>query len=390
MATNRKRRESLEALSETARGTPMGDLLRQFWQPVALSSDVTPGSACSVRVFSEELTLYRGESGKTYLVAGRCPHRCTRLHTGWVEGEEVRCVYHGWKFDGGGQCTEMPAEKESLASTVKIAAHPTHEYCGLVFAFLGQGDAPEFDLPRKELFEDPDRLLFPRRQDWPASWFQQCENSLDAAHVSFVHQKGKVGTFGKAVTPTLPDLEYLETDAGIRQIATRGPGNVRISDWTFPNNNHILIPGITEKHPWMEISLWLVPVDDENTARFQIYTLPSMGEEEDRKTTEHFRKYLPYNPSDHHHELMDQGIYPEEMALELTNAQDYVAVVGQGAIVDRSQERLMSTDAGIALLRRIFWREMDLLDSGVPIKQWARLHEEIELQSEETVASARA
>jgi 5,5'-dehydrodivanillate O-demethylase len=343
-----------------------------------------------VRVFNEDPTLYRGESSQAYLVGGRCAHRCSRLHTGWVEGEEVRCIYHGWKYDGSGQCVEMPAEKPSLPPTVKIPGFPVHEYCGLVFAYLGDGAAPDFDLPRKEVFEQPERLLFTREQIWPANWFQQVENSMDAAHVSFVHQKGKVGIFGKSVTPTIPRLEYVETDAGIRQTATRGPNNVRVSDWTFPNNNHILVPGISERHPWMDIAVWLVAIDDEHTSRFQLYSLPGMGPEEDRKTAEHFARHIGYNPSDHHRELFDEGRYPEEMALELVNAQDYVAVMGQGRIVDRSQERLTSSDTGIALQRRIFWREMEAMQSGKKAKEWRRLHEHIELQSPETLQTVGA
>ena len=198
-----------------------------------------------------------------------------------------------------------------------------------------------------------------------------------------------VGIFGEAVTPSIPKLKYFETDAGIRQIATRGADNVRVSDWTFPNNNHILVPGISKRHPWMDISVWLVAIDDDRTSRFQIYSMPSMGSKEDRKTAEHFHQHLDYNPSDHHRELFEQEIYPEEMALELVNAQDYVAVVGQGRIVDRSQERLTSSDLGIALQRRIFLREMAAMQAGKPTKQWVRLNETIELQSTERLEAVR-
>jgi 5,5'-dehydrodivanillate O-demethylase oxygenase subunit len=382
--------ETLELFTQTARGTPMGDLLRRFWQPVSLSSQVEPGKARAVRVFSEDLTLYRGISGQPYLVAGRCAHRCSRLHTGWVEGDDIRCVYHGWKYDGTGQCVEMPAENPSLPAKVKIASYPVHEHCGLVFAYLAPAPVPAFDLPRKDAFEEEGRLTFQREQVWPCSWFQQSENSMDAVHVSFVHQKGRVGIFGQAVTSGIPSLKYVETDAGIRQIATRGPGNVRVSDWTFPNNNHILVPGITKDHPWMDIAIWLVGIDDERTSRFQIYSFPSSGPEIDRKTTEHFRKHIDYNPSDHHEELFDKGEFPEEMALELVNAQDYVAVMGQGRIADRAGERLASSDAGVALLRRIFQRELKATCSGGEPKVWRRLHEQIELQSAEAQQAVRA
>src|SRR4051794_38343518 len=105
--------EKLRLLTKTARGTEMGDLLRRFWQPVALSSEVKSGKAKGIRVFCEDLTLYRGNSGKSYLVDARSAHRSSRLHTGWVEGEDVRCVYHGWKYDGTGQCVEIPGESAS-------------------------------------------------------------------------------------------------------------------------------------------------------------------------------------------------------------------------------------------------------------------------------------
>lgn len=373
--------EALTKLTETARGTEMGDLLRGFWQPVSLARQVEPGKAKPVRVFSEDFTLYRGRGGRPYLVAPRCAHRGSLLHTGWIEGEELRCIYHGWKYAGSGQCVEIPSEDPSICAKVQIASYPVHEYAGLIFAYLGDGQAPEFDLPRKEVFERPDRLLFTREQIWPANWFQQTENSMDAVHVSFVHQMGVVGTFGQAVTRTLPALAYHETDAGIRQIATRSPTNVRVSDWTFPNNNHIVVPGITKEHPWMDTAIWLVAIDDTRTSRFQVYSVPSMGEDGDREIRTHFAKHVDYDPSQHHDELIRDAKYPQEMALELTNAQDYVAVMGQGCFADRAGEKLVGSDAGIQLQRRLFWREMEAMRKGAGRKQWKQLNEKLELQT---------
>src|SRR6185312_17144402 len=131
-----------------------------------------------------------------------------------------------WKYAGTGQCVETPAERDTLAARVKIAGYPTYEYCGIIFAYLGEGAAPEFELPRKDVFEGEGRLLFAREQTWPCHWLQLVENQMDALHISFVHQKGKVGIFGKAITTAIPELEYIETDAGVRQIATRGANNV--------------------------------------------------------------------------------------------------------------------------------------------------------------------
>src|SRR3954449_191875 len=112
--------ERLQLLTQTGPRTDMGRLLRRFWQPVAVSQTLKHGRAVPLRVLGEDLTLYRGESGTAHLVAGRCAHRRTVLHTGWVQGDEIRCIYHGWKYAGTGQCTEAPAEGTAAAARIKI------------------------------------------------------------------------------------------------------------------------------------------------------------------------------------------------------------------------------------------------------------------------------
>lgn len=370
---NAPKAEEFKLLTETARDTEMGLLLRRFWHPVALSRHIETGSAKPLRVLGEDLTLYRGESGRAYLVGGRCAHRLTVLHTGWVQGDDIRCMYHGWRYDGTGQCTEMPAEKSTLPPQVRIAGYPVHEYCGLVFAYMGDGPPPPFELPRKDLFEQPDHLQFTRLETWSCNWLQHVENAMDSVHVGFVHQKGRVGTFGEAVATEIPHLEYSETEAGIRQVAIRSENNVRISDWSFPNNNHINVPGATQDDPWIDIGVWVVPVDDERTMRFQLLVIPSMGEDADSKMVQRFDEYGDYDADEHHDELFHQNNYPKDGLLQLTSAQDYVAVVGQGTIADRANERLGKSDAGIVLLRRIFLRELRQLREGRAAKQWTRL-----------------
>ena len=88
--------DAFERLTQSAPGTDMGRLLRRFWHPVAASDTLKIGSARAIRIMGEDLTLYRGESGAPHLVAARCAHRGTQLHTGWVQGDEIRCIYHGW------------------------------------------------------------------------------------------------------------------------------------------------------------------------------------------------------------------------------------------------------------------------------------------------------
>lgn len=358
-----------KSLVDVSATTPMGRLLRRFWQPVAVSKSVEKGKAIAIRILGEDFTLFRGESGKPYVVGSRCAHRRTLMHTGWVEGEQIRCIYHGWTYDGLGQCVERPAEANT--GNACIGGHLAVDYGGLIFAYFGPGAAPEFQLPRKEIIETQERVTYARKEEWPCNWFQMVENSMDATHVSFAHQAGIVGSFGEAITTSIPKLAYTETEAGIEQRATRSAENVRVSDWTFPNNNHIIIPGLAPEDPWIDILVWMVPIDRENAIRFFIYSAP-MQDEHAARFIQHFEKHGAYNPANDHDDLMNKGIYPSEPVIELTGAQDYVATVGQGAVVDSENEMLGKSDSGVIFTRRVFWREMDALQSGQPIKQWRR------------------
>ncbi len=366
-----QRSAQLDLLHHCGPSTLMGKLLRRFWQPVTRSRDVTHDRAKPVRIMDEDLTLYRGESGKPYLVAGRCAHRGTVLHPGWVDGETIRCVYHGWKYDGTGQCIERPAERDTRLPNVKIVGYPARDYGGLIFAYMGEGAAPEFDLPRKEIFERPEGqgIIAARAEKWPCNWLQGVENSLDAVHVSFVHKLGIVGAFGEAVTEAIPELSYSETEAGIEQVAVRSKDNVRKSDWTFPNNNHVIVPGVAKGDPWTDLGVWNVPHDDFNTTRFVVLSTSATGE-----AAERFRKYIEehgdYNPANHHDALFHQGNFPPHPML--TAAQDYVATSGQGTIADRTHEVLGRSDTGIVFLRKLFFRELELIKNGQPTKQWGR------------------
>src|SRR5437588_5237552 len=136
----------------TGPDTLAGRYMRTFWQPIFVAHELESGRAVPVRVFSEDFTLYRGHGGVPHVVDFRCAHRGTQLSTGWVEEDSIRCFYHGWKYDSTGQCVEQPAEEKGFAQKVRIRAYPTVEYLGLVFAYLGGGDAPAF--PRIATFED--------------------------------------------------------------------------------------------------------------------------------------------------------------------------------------------------------------------------------------------
>jgi len=377
METQRSNRaDQLRLLTQTGPDTWMGKLLRRFWQPVALGSSVAAGTARGLRILDEELTLYRGESGEAHLIGGRCAHRCTVLHTGWVEGDAVRCMYHGWRYDATGACTELPAEPHVVPGSIAIAGYPVHEYAGLIFAYLGPAPAPAFDLPRKASLEDPSCEISAHADVWDCNWFQHIENSLDALHVSYVHQWGGASRLGSAVGTAIPKLEYAETSAGVRQTATR-PDNVRVSDWTFPNNNHIRLAPPRKDDPWAHTSAWQVPIDDTHTLRLTVTAYPRgpVGDEMVRNGLPAVGSSLQAVDT----LFREHRLPPDVPSTDLLLMQDYVAIRGQGTVVDRGAERLGSSDAGIALLRRIFLREIDALREGRPPKDWRRVAETIEM-----------
>jgi len=171
------------------------------------------------------------------------------------------------------------------------------------------------------------------------------------------------------VTPIIPKLEYEETEWGLIQRAIRGPDNVRVSEFHFPNCNHIVVPraGDDGNGVWADLFAWKVPVDDGHTREFLVSDVPVTGESADR-LREWAATTAQYDPSEHHDELF-KGIMPKD-STHLIAAQDYVAQVLQGPVADRSAERLGKSDAGVIFLRKVFRRELDAINSGRPGKRW--------------------
>ena len=367
MSGHEKKTQGWDDFVMTGPGTLMGKLLRRSWQPVAVSSSLSTGKAKPIRIMGEELTLFRGVSGQPYIVAGRCAHRLSLLHTGWVEDECIRCFYHGWKYDGTGQCVEMPAEDEGFAEKVKISSYPAQDYSGLIFAFMGSGEPPVF--PRKAELDRDFGVKYAYTFVWPCNWLQRLENSFDATHVSFVHRRTALGS---KISSNIPCLKYEETEWGIRQIAERSPDNIRISEIAWPNCNHIVTADgpHPDKNPWTDVFNTFVPVDDEHTAQFSARCAPLRGEAA-REYEEWFASNPRYNPADQGEKLFREAPHFDfHDTVRLVAAQDYVAQVGQGAIVDRSQERLGKSDAGIIFLRKLFRRELDAIEKGLRGKNW--------------------
>lgn len=353
----------------------MGRWMRVFWHPVYRSQDLPVGRAKPVRIMNEDFTLYRGESGSTHAIAFRCAHRGTQLSTGWVEGDNLRCFYHGWVYDGTGQCIEQPAEPLPFCHRVRIRSYPVSEYLGLVFAYLGEGEPPP--LPRFPAFEDDaNGVLEVHTYTWPCNWENSIEN--DPVHSLFVHRDaaqaaGRVG---------YPTIRCEETDEGFDMRQTYPDGLTTVTHNFMPNggyNTGRLAPGIRGTR---EAVFWRVPVDDTHFTSLSVHLTQVDGEERARYE-EHLRvlaeRAAHQVPAPELGEAVLRGEIRIEDITDLQsdqtrrfNVQDYVSQVGQGRMIDRSQEHLGRTDPTVILQRKLWQRELRVLAEGGPLKRWVQ------------------
>ena len=168
-------KEENERFTRVGPGTPMGEMLRRYWHPVGCS-EFLGAKPQRLKLLGEELVLYRGEDGKPALMELRCAHRGVALDYSRVEGDCIRCPYHGWKYDRTGQCVEQPAEPEasSFKDRIKLRSYPTQEFSGLVYGYLGPEPAPLLPLYDVLLMEDGVKTV--QVQEVHANWFNHVEN----------------------------------------------------------------------------------------------------------------------------------------------------------------------------------------------------------------------
>lgn len=348
----------------TGPGTLAGRYLRRYWQPIYLSDKLAKATIVPIRILGEDLALYRGESGKAHVVANECRHRLTRLSTGWVEGDTIRCRYHGWRYDESGQCVEQPAEpKPFCASVQKLASYPTHEAHGFIFAYLGEGEAPAFrPLPGLEDGAREDWTVCPSVEMIPCNYFQSAENIMDDVHVNFSHRGHLVNTTSRPYVPT--KVTARETPFGLTHFLDRGERTDRLH-FIMPNRcflAHPLRSARDNKPFWFKALFWYVPIDDESHLHFLIMVYHTKRRERPEGTPVH-------------EEI--QAILAGRKSWEavanhpnIIRIQDGVAICGQGKIEDRTRERLGTSDAAVILLRRLWKRELGLLAAGRPVTQF--------------------
>ncbi|MDX1484276.1 MAG: Rieske 2Fe-2S domain-containing protein [Alphaproteobacteria bacterium] len=350
-------------------GSLAGRYLRMFWQPVYLSENLMPGRPVPIHVMAEDFTLYRGESGTPYLVGAHCPHRGLVLSAGRVVGEDIQCFYHGWTFDGCGRCVAQPAEHPGFADRVTIPAYPTREYQGLVFAYLGAGEAPRF--PTLDVFED-EGFVENRASHRPWPFFTQLENSVDETHFNFTHRRTKFDDLG--MNDEVPEIFCEETPYGMLRMARRAnairKGHLLMPNWSLSSNYE-------HDKGWANHVVWRVPVDEDSHTSFMADFIYKTGKEakayrqaiaEKRKRRESLEPAV-----DTIRRILRGEIHADDVPADhpdIVTIQDGVSCMGQGAARNRNDDLMGASDRQVAMLRRLWNRELAALRDGRPLTTW--------------------
>jgi len=354
--------EENERLTRVGPGTPMGSLLRRYWQPIAAVSELDQRWTKRVRLLGENLVLFRDRAGTLGLIEEQCPHRRASFAHGIPTQQGIRCPYHGWEFNGQGACLNQPNELDVSAfrEKVRTGAYPVEELGGLIFAYLGPEPRPL--LPRFDGFVASGTIRMLGRTQLPANWLQIMENSVDPIHTEWLHGH---------------HYEFLKEQEGVKVAISTRHEKIAFKEFEFGMTKHRLLEGHSEDsddwrigHPIVfpnmlavgngdETSRYYsfqirVPVDDEHTMHlwYNAYVPPAGASVPDHLLERVHVYDVPY--------LDDAG----EFIVDNVDGQDMMAWVTQGAIADRTRENLGATDQGVAAYRRLLQRELKKVEQG--------------------------
>jgi 5,5'-dehydrodivanillate O-demethylase oxygenase subunit len=359
-----------ERLTQTSAGTPMGELLRRYWHPIAGSSEMNDENPTKeIRLLSEDLVLFRSTKGVVGLIEPSCPHRKANLSYGVPEPEGIRCAYHGWLFDETGACVDQPSEPAGsrFKDKVKMKAYPVEELGGVIWAYLGPAPAPV--LPKWDILTWDNVERFIVSMELPCNWLQCMDNSLDPVHFEWLHNYWGSYVLGQEKPPE----EREEWKLRMQSENARGRHEVKVGFDRFEYGviKRRLLEGDSEENEWWRIGH---PVLFPNTLRvgqnrnfsFQI-RVPM-----DDTHTHHFvyRVMVPEAgvvlPPQGPVRVDFENVYKPNgrIRADWVLGQDQAAWIIQGPITDRTDEHLGATDVGIILYRKLINEQLKTMEDG--------------------------
>jgi len=367
----------------------MGNLIRQYWIPALISTELplVDGPPLRVRLLGENLIAFRSTSGQVGLVSQSCPHRGASLFFGRNQEDGLRCAYHGWKFDREGRCVDMPNESPecSFKDKIRLRSYACQERNGVIWAYLGPRQDPP-PLPAFEWNLQPDNVPFFWRNYRACNWVQALEGDVDSSHINHLHATldsedystvpgRQVPGFTYRQLPLVhhkpaPKIEVEDTECGVIYGACRNLDGERdywrVHPFLLPF--HTMVGGGVEEN---EVSFngkaW-VPMDDEHTLVFEWHYRPDkLWSQEERDelmrvrnpwgflpvTTEPGGAWMPKANAGNDY-FLDHELQRIKLTLGIISnpLQDAAMQESMGAIYDRTQEHLGPADAMIIRVRR--------------------------------------
>jgi len=341
-----------DLLTSVGPGTPCGEMLRRYWWPIGFSALVTERQTpTKVRLLGEDFVLFRDGALRLGLLELHCSHRGTSLEFGRVEGQGIRCCYHGWLYDVAGRCLEQPAEpaESTFKDRIQHPAYKVQEIAGFIFAYLGPDPAPL--LPRYDLFleKNGERVIGAGTEY--CNWLQRAENSVDQTHLVALH------------APEYPQMALKRPEIGWQKTVYGAKVTMHVPGVSKPKHSHWVFPSHT-RHTTARKDR--VP---DHAIRFRVPT--------DDTTTKTF--WLRFTPNDEAHRgrplrLKTVGFEDDKPGIYTrvddgwwgiaSHDQDRVAQESQGEIYDRTREHLGASDEGVILLRQTIQESIEAVRQG--------------------------
>jgi phthalate 4,5-dioxygenase len=358
-------REDNETLVRTGAGTPMGELIRRYWIPALLSSELPEpdGTPARVRLLGEDLVAFRDSEGRIGLLEERCPHRRASLALGVNDKGGLRCIYHGWKFAVDGRCLEIPTEPPGARKTEKprARAYPTHDAGGMIWAYMGPKEL-EPPFPAFEWLDMPATHSVPFKIMADCNYAQLMEGTIDSAHAGVLHREQPWDAPAKYdhERDLTPKIEFELMPYGLRYAGVRkhrdGGQHIRVTQVVLPFTTLIPPPGAGPTRDRRMANVF-VPRDDESTWHIQWFFDSSQPidvafrvEEGGYWMDEHFRKHLNIdNWYQQDRQWMKTGMMS---GIKGVVTQDHAVSETQGRILDRTREHLGASDAAVVAWRR--------------------------------------
>lgn len=382
-------KEQNELLTRVGKGTPMGETMRRYWHPIAVSEELPrpDGPPLRAQLLGETFVVFRDTAGRVGVMEELCLHRGASMALGRVEDGGIRCLYHGWKFDVAGQLLETPNHADPrVRERLRAKVYPVREQSGLIWTYIGP---KEQEPPFREFAYDKvpaaNRLVI--KLVVKANYLQMWEGGTDSSHVGILHSNvtrpgwlantGASPEINDMVNPAWddmsPQLEIENTGFGFHYVGKRksakpGKSNIRLVPLFMPTGRIIEFPDFYT-------TVFDTPLDDGTTASYLIDASDVRALDRKERLKRSGLVEERFYKDNHFVATWDNTFNQDREAMEAKRSwsgfhgitqEDAVISTSMGPIYDRTTEHLVAADAAIVRLRQRLLDSVSRYQAGKP------------------------